>query len=146
MGCHGGLWLITTSRAVRCMHLLIWWLAPRNSESGGVALQSAREGSWRLATHKIGRRTVGQPRQKCVRSPSSEGRKRYGNIIYQTTSFSKFDPIEFVFSDKFKFGSKYETRNSNSERKRLKHFSTVFYFFYILFRISWIRNFKSNLA
>ena len=45
-----------------------------------------------------------------------------------TASFSIFDPIEFVFSDKFEFGSKFRTSSSKSEQKRFSRFPTVFYF------------------
>ena len=45
-----------------------------------------------------------------------------GTEISRTASFSIFNPIEYVFSDKFEFGSKFGIPNSKSERKRFRYF------------------------
>jgi hypothetical protein len=50
-------------------------------------------------------------------------------FLYRIVSFSTFNPIEFVFSYKFEFSSKFGTPNSKSERKRFKHFSDRFLLF-----------------
>jgi hypothetical protein len=52
------------------------------------------------------------------------------------TEISQTEPHRFLhltrsnpyFSDKFEFGSKFGTPNLKSDRKRFRHFSTVFYF------------------
>lgn len=54
------------------------------------------------------------------------GRKRLEYFPYPTALFSRFDLFEFVFSNKFKFGMKYGTPNSKTERKRFRCFSDHF--------------------
>jgi hypothetical protein len=66
---------------------------------------------------------------KYVKSETPVIQDENGTEISHTgPSFSTFNPIEFGFSDKFQFGSKYETLTLKSKQKQFRHFPTVFYF------------------
>ena len=63
----------------------------------------------------------------CRSATGSIPRDENGTEIFRTERH-RFEPIDFVFSDKFEFGSKFGLSNSKTERKRFNFFPTVFYF------------------